>query len=244
MMNPRAIAKNALLVVSALVRRDSSPKVVFYHDIGKRWTPMGTAADVFWSHMGCLRTGDVVCFDDGFRGIWDERERLGSVSRKFTVVVFIAVALVGKKGYLTWDEIRELQNKHGVEFQSHTWSHQTLAGPWNEEAPAPRDGRTDAWFAHEIVDSKAEIERRLGSPVTALCFPVGRFNDDVVGRCKAAGYKQVFASYPGNATAEYVQPRCIAQDLSAGAFKAALNGGMGVMKARYYNRHFAKGDPS
>ena len=229
--------KGTAIVLIALVRPELAPKVVFFHDIGRNWTQMGTPANVFWRHMKLLREGDIVCFDDGFRGIWDEREKLKVVSSKFKVIVFIAIALVGKPGYLTWDEIGELQANYGIEFQSHTWSHQTLVGPYNDEVPEPANGRSEEWYNHELVDSKSELERQLGKKVTALSFPVGYFSDDVIRRCKEAGYEKVYASYPGNVTDDYIQPRCIAQDLSPIAFRAALNGGMMIFEKRYKALH-------
>lgn len=236
----KSFIKYCLLKLGALVYRDISPKVIFYHDIGVQYTPMGTDAKVFWGHMACLREGDVVCFDDGFRGIWDEREKLKVVSSKFSVIVFIAVGLVGKPGYLTWDKIRELQGNYGLEFQCHTWSHQTLIGPYNDEVEPPAEGRTEEWYRHELVDSKLELERQLGKKVTALCFPVGYFSDDVIRRCKEVGYKKVYASYPGNMADDYVQPRCLVQDLSPWGFKAVLNGGMMCMAKRYRRMHTFK----
>lgn len=235
----RTLVKRLLLLCGAVIARDASPKVLFYHDVGRTYTPMGTPGKVFWAHMGLLRNGDVVCFDDGFRGIWDEREKLRALSCELRVkiIVFMAVGLVAKDGYLTWDEIRELQDKYGVEFQCHTWSHQTLAGPYNDEVPEPAKGRTEEWYRHELVDSKAELERQLGKKVTALCFPVGYFTDDVIRRCKAAGYEKVYASYPGNVADEYIQPRCLVQNMSPFEFRCVLNGGMNWLQPRYLKRH-------
>lgn len=231
--------KSFLIRLFAIVCKDYSAKVVFYHDVGKLYTPMGTESEIFWAHVKCLRVGDVVCFDDGFRGIWNVRERL-AVSRQrlaVKVIVFLAVGLIGKPGYLTWEEIRELQDKYGVEFQCHTWSHQTLVGPYNDEVPAPPDGRTEEWYRHELVDSKAELERKLGKKITALCFPVGYFSDDVIRRCKEAGYQKVYSSYPGNVTDEYVQPRCLVQDFQLSTFKAVLRGGMCLFAPHYRLLH-------
>lgn len=235
----RTLVKRLLLLCGAVIARDASPKVLFYHDVGRTYTPMGTPGKVFWAHMKRLRTGDVVCFDDGFRGIWDYREQL-AVSRQrvaVKVIVFLAIGLVGKLGYLTWDEIKELQDKYDVEFQCHTWSHQTLAGPYNDEVAEPVNGRKEKWYRHELVDSKAELERQLGKKVTALCFPVGYFTGDVIRRCKAAGYEKVYASYPGDITDNYIQPRCLVQDMSVFEFKCVLSGGMNWLRPRYLRRH-------
>ncbi len=231
--------KELLIRLFAYVCRDESPKVVFYHDIGKQYTPMGTDTRLFWSHMKHLRENDIVNFDDGFRGIWDAREEFKAINFRLNVIVNVAVGLIGKNGYLTWEEIRKLQDDYGFVFQSHTWSHQTLIGPYNYEVAEPKDGRTEEWYQHELVDSKVELEQRLGKKVTILCFPVGYFSDDVLRRCKDAGYKKVYVSYPGNITDKYVQPRCLVQDLSLGGFRAALNGGMLFLRKRFYNMHFS-----
>lgn len=233
----RRFVKTCLLQIGAWCKGDKAPKDVFYHDIGTVYTPRGTPQDLFLNHLRRLRAGDVVCFDDGFRGIWDVRDVIGRVGRVNKIIVFLAVGLVGRKGYLTWDEIRVLQNEYGVEFQCHTWSHQTLAGPWNNEEPIPSEGRTDEWYRHELVDSKAELEWQLGKKVTALCFPVGYFSDEVIQRCMAAGYEKVYVSYPGNVTSEYVQPRCLVQDLSVYGLKCVLNGGMNLFRRHYLKMH-------
>lgn len=227
--------REMIIVFGALLRKDDRPKVVFYHDVGKKWTPMGTDEEVFWRHMKALREGDIVCFDDGFRGVWDERENFHEVHQK--KIVFIAVALVGRAGYLNWDEIRVLRERYGLDFQCHTWSHQTLTGPYNDEVPEPANGRTEEWYRHELVDSKAELERQIGARITGLCLPVGHYSDEIIERCRIAGYCKVYASYPGDITDDYIQPRCLAQDLSLKAFKALLCGGMNILSARYRSRH-------
>ena len=231
----KRLLKTLILWLNALVKRDTAPKCIFYHDVSTDYTPMGTSRDIFWKHMNLLRTKDVVCFDDGFRGIWNEREEFKQ--RNLCPKVFLAVGLVGKPNYLTWQEILSLQNEYGFDFQCHTWSHQTLTGPYNEEIPTPIEGRTEAWFEKELVESKRELEVRLGKPITELCFPVGYFSDAIVNRCQEAGYERVWASYPGNLSTEFVQPRCLCQDLSAFEVKYVLNGGMSPLAKRYLKMH-------
>ena len=232
---PSNAAKSLLFRFFAAAKRDSAPKNVFYHDAGTDYTPMGTPLPLFWRHMEMLRSGDTVCFDDGFRGVWDCRERFKASGIR--PVVFLAAGLAGRPGYLEWDEARELQDRYGFDFQCHTWSHQTLAGPWNGEIPAPEGGRTEEWFRRELSDSKAEMEARLGKKVTALCFPVGYYSESTLRRCRDSGYSKVYASWPGNASADFLQPRCLVQDLSAGAFGAVLRGGMNPFAGRYRAMH-------
>ena len=270
----KRIIKDLVLTALAFLRRDNRPKIVFYHDIGKKNTPMGTPTDVFMKHLEVLgrrsssyasygglkgkRKADVVCFDDGFRGVWEYREKVKSISVKCKVKVFVAPRLVGQEGYLTWDEIRTLNREYGIDFQCHTWSHQTLAGEMIDESP--KEERTEEWYKRELVESRLRLEEELNLGervegerseveverlrekvvVDELCFPVGNFSDEVIERCKRAGYKKVYASYPGNITDDYIQPRCLVQDLGVMGFKAVLNGGMNPLAKRYRAMHYKK----
>ena len=239
----RNLLKTVILTMLSWIRRDPAPKVVFYHDVGRMYTPMGTEETLFVQHMKALRKGDRVCFDDGFRGLYDFIKKNPMFfthlhPTPIPLTVFLAPRLVGTPGYMSWDEIRELNRNSGVDFQCHTWSHQTLAGPMIDESPI--EERTEAWFDRELLTSKAMIAKELGHDINELCFPVGYFSDEVIARCQRAGYQRVYASYPGNVVDAYIQPRCLVQDLSFGAFKAVLKGGMNPLARRYRNRHYCR----
>ena len=230
--------KAVLFLLYALVRRDARPKVVFYHDVGTEWTPMGTPRRIFWAHMKCLRKGDVVCLDDGFRGVWEDRERLKAMGIRPRLSV--APRLVGTTGYLNWDELRTLHRDYGFAIMCHGWSHQTLVGPMIDESPL--EDRTEEWYNRELVESRAKIAAEINDAVDELCFPVGQFSEKLIERCRKAGYRKVYASYPGNAGDGYVQPRCLVQDLGVVGFWAVLRGGMNVLTGRYYKRQLMGGD--
>jgi len=233
---------------------DESAKVVFYHDVGFAHTRMGTTFELLQAHVDAARkygwtfsTGKPslnhelsICFDDGFRGILDARSFF--LREKIRPTIFIAVSLVGKPHYLTWDEILSLQDD-GFIFQSHTWSHQTLVGPMIDESPA--EERSDVWFDRELRQSREFLADRLGCPVTALCFPAGHFSDDVIKRAGKAGYSHLYASFPGkipindDATGKpLVIPRCLVQGLAVADFEAVLRGGMNPLRRRYLKQHY------
>jgi peptidoglycan/xylan/chitin deacetylase (PgdA/CDA1 family) len=75
----------------------------------------------------------------------------------------------------TWDEIAELAEA-GWEIGSHTCSHSRLTTLSDHEVRA------------ELVDSKAEIEDRLGCPCRSLAYPYGDHDERVVRATHAAGY--------------------------------------------------------
>jgi peptidoglycan/xylan/chitin deacetylase (PgdA/CDA1 family) len=79
----------------------------------------------------------------------------------------------------SWTELREMADSGLVEIGSHTTSHPILASITDEES----------W--KELVDSRAEIEARLGRPVSSFCFPNGQpadYRSGQLEQVKRAGY--------------------------------------------------------
>jgi peptidoglycan/xylan/chitin deacetylase (PgdA/CDA1 family) len=88
---------------------------------------------------------------------------------------------------LTWDDVREM-TRMGFDIGSHTASHANLA-----RIPAER-----AW--RELVDSKAELEDRLGRPVHWFAYPFGGRNDfgpEQIVLVQEAGYDCCFSGHGG-----------------------------------------------
>jgi peptidoglycan/xylan/chitin deacetylase (PgdA/CDA1 family) len=91
---------------------------------------------------------------------------------------------------LSWDEVVEM-HRHGISFGSHTVTHAILSRISIDEARA------------ELVESRREIERRLGAPCVALAYPNGRpadYTPEVQALARDAGYRcaltTVFGAHP------------------------------------------------
>lgn len=235
------IKKFLLRIFSAVIRNDKA-LVIYYHDIGTDYTKMGTPSDLFWAHIAAAKQAGwmfspefcpgaqkqlTLCFDDGFHGIWTEREKF--VKEGIRPIVFIAVDLVGSPGYLNWEEILALQNM-GFVFQSHTWSHRPLT-----EVP-------DTELSHELADAKRTLSERLGREVTMLCFPCGQFSECVLDSCHDAGYEILWGSFPGRVSLSFcgmnVWPRNLVQAFSTSDFLSVLKGGLFPLAKRYVAQHF------
>lgn len=88
---------------------------------------------------------------------------------------------------MTWDQLREMID-HGMYIGSHSVSHKVLARLEKEEQE------------REITDSKSLIEKRIGSCIDTIAYPVGKqyaFNDYSKLYSKQAGFKAGFSFYPG-----------------------------------------------
>ena len=97
---------------------------------------------------------------------------------------FINPTTVGKKNYVTWSALREM-DKAGMSIQSHSYTHRYLEELNQEE------------IHNELAKSKAVIEDKIGSPVTVFAPPGGRINSTVHRLARAVGYKTVCVSRPG-----------------------------------------------
>jgi peptidoglycan/xylan/chitin deacetylase (PgdA/CDA1 family) len=101
---------------------------------------------------------------------------------------FVTPGLIGTAAkFLGWDELKTLQNA-GHSIQSHGWSHKFLTFCSEDE------------LAHELRASKQLLEEKLGTAVTEISVPGGRWNHRVIEACAAAGYKRVYVSDPWIAT--------------------------------------------
>lgn len=138
-----------------------------------------------------------ITFDDCYRDNLDAARVMHGLGLPATF--FIPTGVVGtdhvfpwdrerpRMANLTWEELREMVAM-GFELGSHTVNHVNL-------------GKVSADQAyHELADSKAELESRLGAPVRWFAYPFGGIEDlraDYVPLIQQAGYEGALSAYGG-----------------------------------------------
>lgn len=88
---------------------------------------------------------------------------------------------------LTWNQIKEMK-QYNIEIGSHTCTHPILSRLNPDE------------LTNELVNSKREIELKLGTEINSLCYPVGTQEDIsefVVNATMDAGYSCAVTTIPG-----------------------------------------------
>ena len=128
---------------------------------------------------------DKIClsFDDGHAS---DCELVLPLLQKYNMqaTFFITPNLVGKKGYISWNQVRMLQDA-GMEIGSHSLSH-----------PYMTTLSTQQLFT-ELKQSKDQIEQNIGKEIKSFAYPYGDYSHRTHKQAKLVGYKYICTSKPG-----------------------------------------------
>ena len=245
-MKIKNLLKSLILDVGSAFYGNEESKVIYYHDIHsqRRYTDMSTDMELFSEHMKIVdamgytvvtdidnRTKQIeITFDDGFLGLYDNFSFF--LDKKIPVRLFMVSGFLNRKNYLAENQLRELYDTGLLKVGSHTVSHENLDLMNTEE------------LYRELRDSKQRLEDVLGNEVETLCFPRGRFTDEVVEIAEEVGYRQMYTCLPGPYYERNVHPhlicRSLVQHASPHDFRAILRGGDRIYAARYRSMHYKK----
>jgi len=132
-----------------------------------------------------------LCADDSYRSFYDVAMPLLR-QYGYPVTLFVNTDAVGKKGYLGWDELKQLQ-KEGVEIENHTASHAYLVeADADESFPAWRER-----IKQDIIKAQNAFELNMGTRPTLFAYTFGEYSDEVVELTKEIGFLAAYAQQSG-----------------------------------------------
>lgn len=143
---------------------------------------MDTVAKCLRGLERCPNRAVALTFDDGYE---DAATQAYPLLKKygFTATFYIVTELVGRPGYMTWEQVQMLHD-NGMEIGSHTMQHFDLPACEPEVA------------YDEIVQSRKILEEKLGAPVVSFSYPVGSYNEDIANMVYEAGYSNAVTTVP------------------------------------------------
>lgn len=123
-------------------------------------------------------------FDDGYEDFYaDVFPLLKKYGAKATL--YVMNDFLGKPGYVTEEQVKEIIKSGLVEIGSHTLDHADL-----RSLPAAEARR-------QIADNKRELEGKFGIPVETFAYPYGRYATSTPELVKEAGYTAAVTTRPG-----------------------------------------------
>jgi peptidoglycan/xylan/chitin deacetylase (PgdA/CDA1 family) len=176
------------------IRRPLRKLYLLYHELRSTETRYSYVTDtgMFQRHLDLYvrlrQTGGVdlwpeITFDDGHISNLELAAPMLQ-SRGLTARFFITVGWTGKKpGYMGFAELQAL-HQAGHSIGAHGWSHTLLTHCNNRELET------------ELSQTRMTLEDKLGTPITTMSLPGGRYNRRVLAACQAAGYSEVYTSIP------------------------------------------------
>ncbi len=172
---------------------------LLYHELRPNSSKYSYAIEtkVFEQHMDLFvqirGTADLglypeITFDDGHISNFEFALPILQ-SRGLKAHFFITAGWTGKRvGYMGWPELRTL-HQGGQLIGAHGWTHTLLTHCNVNELQT------------ELGNARLTLEDKLGTSITTMSLPGGRYNRRVITACQEAGYTEIYTSIPRAETA-------------------------------------------
>ena len=134
--------------------------------------------DVFYERKAIQDKSLMISFDDTRA---DHYLTVAPILEKYGYrgTFFIMTVSIGKPGYMTREQIKELADR-GHAIGRHTWDHQDL-----------RKILSDQWRI-QIEKPKALLEEITGKKISALAYPFGLWNREVILQINQRGLRSAY----------------------------------------------------
>ncbi len=126
----------------------------------------------------------LLTIDDGFESFYKNAWPILK-EKKIPFILFVSTREVGAPNYMTWDQIREIDNEEFVEIGNHSHTHEYLV-----------DESKDFIIA-DIKKSISIFEKELGKNSLFFSYPFGEYSLEFIDIVKSLGFKYAFGQHSG-----------------------------------------------
>jgi len=153
-------------------------------DNGYKTTKAEDLAETLLNHTELDKKTIILTFDDGYDNIYTEAF---PIAKKYNVIlnVMVITDFVGREGYMTWEQLKEMKNSGLVYIYNHTKTHPSLTS------------KTEEQIKTEVLDAKSALEKNIGEGYPLITYPYGSYGDKVTKVLKENGFKAGFSTIKG-----------------------------------------------
>ena len=126
----------------------------------------------------------LLTIDDGFQSFYDNAWPILK-NKNIPFILFISTEFVGKKGYMDWDQIKEIENSELGMIGNHSHTHEYLV---DEE---------DKKIIDDINRSVILFKKNLGHSPKYFSYPFGEYSNNFKAIVKKLNFNIAFGQHSG-----------------------------------------------
>ena len=126
----------------------------------------------------------LLTIDDGFKSFYDQAWPILKKS-KIPFILFVNTREVGTKGYMNWNQIKEISKEKFAHIGNHSYSHEYLVDMSNQE------------IINDINRATVSFKNNLGNNSVFFSYPFGEYSNNFKTIIKNLGFKYAFGQHSG-----------------------------------------------
>ncbi len=126
----------------------------------------------------------LITIDDGYQSFYDNAWPILKKD-KIPFILFVSTREVGKRGYMSWENIREIEKYDFVEIGNHSHTHDYLIDFENQE------------IENDLKKSISIFKNEIGKNSAFFSYPFGEYSSSLKNIVIELGFKYAFGQHSG-----------------------------------------------
>lgn len=111
-----------------------------------------------------------ISFDDAYESVYTKAAPL-LAAKGYPYTIFVNTQAVGRNGYMTWDQIKELAARPGVTIANHSADHGHLV-----KKPGETESEWRTRISNSLDSAQATLAEKLETAAPLFAYPYGEFD--------------------------------------------------------------------
>jgi len=126
----------------------------------------------------------MITIDDAFSSFYENAWPIIK-DRKIPIILFVSTREVGKKGYMTWEQIREISKENFVHIGNHSHTHEYLIDYSLNQ------------IKEDLLKSISTFKKEIGYNSNFFSYPFGEYSLEFKNLVRELGFTYAFGQHSG-----------------------------------------------